>query len=123
MCRRLAGGLADEKLAYKKESEISFAATTPVLDDSVWVDAWPKADQRSLFNPYFGWNDSGMGRYLIPRHAASASASRATAPANALLHGAVNMVFADGHAELVKLPRLWQLTWHRGHVPPANSPR
>ena len=114
---------ADEKLAYKKEAEITFAATTPVLGDSVWVDAWPKADQRPSFNSYFGWNDGGMGRYLIPRHAASASASRATEPANTPLRGGVNIVFADGHAGLVRLPRLWQLTWHQGYVPPANPPR
>ena len=116
-------GWADENLAYKKESEITFAATTPVLGDSVWVDAWPKADQRPSFNSYFGWNDGGMGRYLIARHAASASASRATEPANTPLRGAVNLVFADGHADLVKLPRLWQQTWHKGYVPPANPPR
>jgi prepilin-type N-terminal cleavage/methylation domain-containing protein/prepilin-type processing-associated H-X9-DG protein len=115
-------GWADEKLAYKKENEISLAATTPVMGDSVWVDAWPKADQRPSFNAYFGWNDGGMGRYLIPRHASSASASRGTAPANTRLRGAVNMVYADGHADLVKLPRLWQLTWHKGYVPPANPP-
>src|SRR5881628_443803 len=37
---------ADEKLAFKVESDIQRAATTPVLGDSVWVDAWPKADQK-----------------------------------------------------------------------------
>lgn len=116
-------GWADENLAYKKESEITLAATTPVLGDSVWVDAWPRADQRPSFNSYYGWNDGGMGRYLISRHASSASAARGTAPPNTPLRGGVNMVFADGHADLVKLPRLWQLTWHRGYLPPANPPR
>src|SRR5438552_15997104 len=38
-------------------------------------------------------------------------------------HAAVNVVFSDGHAELVKLPRLWQLTWHRDYVPPAKPPQ
>jgi len=116
-------GWADEQLAYKMETEITFAATTSVRENSAWVDAWHKADQSPSFNPYFGWNDGGIGRYLNPRHAASASASRATASANTPLRGAVNMVFADGHAELVKFPRLWQLTWHKGYAPPANPPR
>ena len=63
-----------------------------------------------------------MGRYVIPRPAASASAPHATAAANTPLRGGVNLVFADGHANLVNLPRLWQLTWHKGYVPPANPP-
>lgn len=116
-------GWADENLAYKKEGDITAAATTPVLGDSVWVDAWPKADQRPSFNAYYGWNDGGMGRYVISRHAANAAVSRGTAAANTPLSGAVNMVFSDGHADLVRLPRLWQLTWHKGYVPPANPPR
>lgn len=115
-------GWADEKLAFKKETEISSASTTPVLGDSVWVDAWPKADQRPSFNPYYGWNDGGMGRYLISRHGSGAAASKATEPTGTRLRGAVNMVFADGHAEQVKLFRLWQLTWHKGYTPPANPP-
>lgn len=115
-------GWADENLAFKKESEITRPVTTPVLGDSVWVDAWPKADQRPSFNAYFGWNDGGMGRFNIARHAGPASASRATAPANTHLTGAVNMVYTDGHADAVKLPRLWQLTWHKNYVPPTNPP-
>ncbi len=96
---------------------------TPVMGDSVWVDAWPKADNRPSFNSFYGWNDGGMGRYLISRHAAAGSVSTATAPPNSGLRGGGNMVYADGHAGLVKLPGLWQLTWHKGCVPPANPPR
>jgi len=116
-------GWADANLAFKKEGDITTSATTPVLGDSVWVDAWPKADQRPSFNAYFGWNDGGMGRYVIPRHASGATASRTTAAANSPLRGAVNMVYADGHADQVRLPQLWQLTWHKGYVPPPNPPR
>lgn len=115
-------GWEDEKLAYKKETDITQTATTPVLGDSIWVDAWPKATQRPSYNPYYGWNDGGMGRYSIARHAGPATASRATAPANSPLRGAINLVYADGHADLVKLPRLWQLTWHKGYTPPTNPP-
>jgi prepilin-type N-terminal cleavage/methylation domain-containing protein/prepilin-type processing-associated H-X9-DG protein len=115
-------GWADEKLAFKKETDIQHAALTPVLGDSVWVDAWPKSDNRPSFNAYYGWNDGGMGRYLIPRHAAGATVSRGTAGTGIALPGAVNMVFADGHAELIRLRRLWLLNWHRDYKPPPNVP-
>jgi prepilin-type N-terminal cleavage/methylation domain-containing protein/prepilin-type processing-associated H-X9-DG protein len=114
---------ADERLAFKTEGDIQSAATTPVLGDSVWVDAWPKADNKPSFNGYYGWNDGGMGRYCIARHSAgSADQSRQTRPPGDPLKGAVNIVFADGHADLVRLPRLWSLTWHKDYVPPSKPP-
>jgi prepilin-type N-terminal cleavage/methylation domain-containing protein len=113
---------ADERLAYKRETDIRLTALTPVLGDSVWVDAWPKADQRPQFNPYYGWNDGGMGRYAIPRHGSTSTAEKTTLPAKTPLRGAINMVFSDGHQELVRLPRLWQLQWHRDYVPPKDPP-
>lgn len=116
-------GWADEKLAFKRESQIVHAPTTPVMGDSVWVDAWPRAQDRPSFNPYYGWNDGGMGRYLIARHGSSPTASKQTLPANTPLRGAANMVFSDGHAAAVRLPQLWQLTWHQGYIPPPNPPR
>lgn len=114
---------ADERLAFKTEASIQQAATTPVLGDSVWVDAWPKADNKPQFNGYYGWNDGGMGRYCVARHSAgTADQSKQTKPVNSPLKGAVDIVFADGHAELIRLPRLWQLTWHKDYVPPAKPP-
>jgi prepilin-type N-terminal cleavage/methylation domain-containing protein/prepilin-type processing-associated H-X9-DG protein len=111
---------ADEKLAYKTESSIEAPATTPVLGDSFWVDAWPKADQRPQFNAYFGNNDGGMGRYMIARHGTS-SRPRANQPLRNA-RGSVNMVFQDGHSELVPFQRFWTLTWHNDWVPPKESP-
>lgn len=114
---------ADHRFAYKREADIRLASLTPVLGDSVWVDAWPKATDRPQFNPYYGWNDGGMGRYAIPRHGSSSAAEKTTFAAKTPLRGGINMVFADGHAEFVRLPRLWQLQWHRDYVPPADPPR
>lgn len=115
---------ADQKLAFKRDTEIRLPTMTPVLGDAIWVDAWPKADQRPQFNAYFGWNDGGMGRYCIPRHASGPNVSRTTLPLNSGLKGGINMVFSDGHQELVRLPRLWQLYWHRDYIPPTtNVPR
>lgn len=115
---------ADERLAFKTEGAIQYAATTPILGDSIWVDAWPKADQKPPFNGYFGWNDGGIGRYCVARHAAGPSdQARQTGAAGGPYRGGVNVVFSDGHSELVRLPRLWQLTWHKDYVPPAKPPQ
>jgi prepilin-type N-terminal cleavage/methylation domain-containing protein/prepilin-type processing-associated H-X9-DG protein len=115
-------GWAEERFAFKSEADLQAPSTTPVLGDSVWVDAWPRAENRPSYNPYYGWNDGGMGRFLIDRHGAGNAGSRETRPAGSYA-GAVNLVFADGHAEIVRLPRLWQLTWHKNYLPPANPPR
>lgn len=66
---------ADQRLAFKRDTEIRFPPQTPVLGDAMWVDAWPKADHRPQFNQYYGWNDGGMGRYCLPRHASSPNVS------------------------------------------------
>jgi prepilin-type N-terminal cleavage/methylation domain-containing protein/prepilin-type processing-associated H-X9-DG protein len=117
-------GWADESLAFKRETAIVSPSTTPVMGDAMWLDAWPKIHQRPRFNGYYGWNDGGMGRYCIARHSAGAEdRSKRTQPAGSPLRGAVNMVFSDGHAELIRLPGLWQLTWHRKWEPPPNPPR
>jgi prepilin-type processing-associated H-X9-DG protein len=113
----------DQGLAFKRDTEIRFTSLTPVLGDAMWVDAWPKADQRPSFNPYYGWNDGGMGRFCIARHGTSPVAQKTTQPRDTPLRGSVNIVFADGHQEPVRLQRLWQLRWHVNYEPPANPPR
>ncbi|NBQ23444.1 MAG: hypothetical protein EBU26_04115 [Verrucomicrobia bacterium] len=34
----------------------------------------------------------------------------------------INMAFADNHVELVRLERLWDLTWHRNWRVPDKRP-
>ena len=38
------------------------------------------------------------------------------------LSGGINIAFADNHVELVRLERLWNLTWHRNWAAPAKRP-
>jgi len=38
------------------------------------------------------------------------------------LPGGINIAFADNHVELVRLERLWNLTWHRNWAAPAKRP-
>ena len=116
-------GWVDEPLFFQKENDVRLPASTPVLGDSIWADGWPKAHQRPPLNPYYGWNDGGMGRYCIARHSSPATQSKQTQPAGSPLKGAINMACSDGHVELVKLPRLWQFDWHKGYVPPRDPPQ
>jgi len=37
------------------------------------------------------------------------------------LPGWINIAFADKHVELVRLERLWNLTWHRNWAAPASD--
>jgi len=63
-----------------------------------------------------------MAGFTIPRHGSRPSKAPSSHPPQQRLPGAINMSFYDGHVELVKLERLWQLYWHRGYVPPARRP-
>ena len=112
--------------AFRLEGDIVNPTSTPTLVDSIWVDAWPTAQDRPANNLYTGDNFSqgGMSRVAIPRHGSAPTQERGLSswPAARRLPGAVNVVFADSHAELVPLEDLWKLTWHRGYRIPAKRP-
>lgn len=93
-------------LPVKQSSEV------PLFADSFWVDAWPKPTDRPPSNVKFinrsveDQENNMMMRVCIARHGWS-----------------VNVVFVDGHAENVELPRLWELKWHNRYVKPTTNPR
>jgi prepilin-type processing-associated H-X9-DG protein len=66
--------------------------------------------------------DYGIGVMNISRHGSRPNPVPRDWPATLPLPGAVNVGFYDGHAEPVKLDRLWQLYWHVGYVPPDKRP-
>jgi prepilin-type N-terminal cleavage/methylation domain-containing protein/prepilin-type processing-associated H-X9-DG protein len=110
---------------FKSESSIQKPSQTPMFLDSIWVDLWPIATEPPSRNLYDGSYNAGtmMGRATISRHGggSAASAPRSVLP-GAKLPGAINIVFADGHAELVKLDKLWSFYWHLNYQPPAIRP-
>ncbi len=109
---------------FRAESDVREPAKTPFFADSIWVDAWPRETDRPARNLFDGdkFAAEGISRIAIPRHASTLrAASKAFDPAQKL-PGAVNVSFADNHVELVKLERLWELTWHKNWTIPAKRP-
>ncbi len=110
---------------YLKEAAVEYPVSTPLVADSVWVDAWPLAANLPAKNLYTGDNYMGSGdmsRVTIPRHGASASSASKSFDPKSKLPGGINVGFADGHAEFTKLEKLWELRWHREWVVPAKRP-
>jgi len=111
---------------FVKESKVKFPSQTPIFYDQTWTDAWPietSPADKDLYGvtgtiPSGGVNS--MRRITKARHG---SGGGAKAPHNAAgtlvskLPGSINMGFTDGHAEGVKLPRLWDLYWHAEWTP------
>ncbi len=109
---------------FLNESHVLNPVKTPFFADSIWVDVWPLETDRPARNLLNGdqYVDGGMARVAIPRHIASLSAAVRNFNPKDTLPGAINVGFADNHAESVRLENLWGLYWHRQWVPPAKRP-
>jgi prepilin-type N-terminal cleavage/methylation domain-containing protein len=117
-------GIQEAAKEFRTESAIVSPAKTPVFADSVWVDAWPTATDTPSRNLYQGGNSSSMQRFTIARHGSiSPRGAPRVVPVGSPLPGAITIEFADAHAEVVKLERLWSLYWHKDYVPPATRPK
>jgi prepilin-type N-terminal cleavage/methylation domain-containing protein/prepilin-type processing-associated H-X9-DG protein len=113
-------------------SQVVTPAQTPVLSDGTFWNEYPMASNTppGIFN---GFADVGpalfsfvTGNYAnesaIPRHGNRPNTLPRNYPEQ-LLPGAINVSFFDGHVALVRLPELWQLSWHYGYVPAAGFPK
>ncbi len=104
-------------------SSVTQPVLTPLLGDSVWVDAWPKETEGPAKDLYNGATSTYMGRFTIARHGGNAPGSAPKSIASSSgMPGGVNIAFYDGHAGLTKLGDLWGLNWHQGWVAPATIP-
>jgi prepilin-type N-terminal cleavage/methylation domain-containing protein/prepilin-type processing-associated H-X9-DG protein len=122
---RVFGSGVDAYL-FKKDSAIQKPSQTPMFLDSIWVDLWPLASEgpaRNLYTGDYGGGATMMARATIARHGGrgAAGAPRTVLPGKAL-PGAINIGFADGHSEVVKLQNLWNYYWHLNYQPPAVRP-
>ncbi|HEY5914321.1 MAG TPA: prepilin-type N-terminal cleavage/methylation domain-containing protein [Verrucomicrobiae bacterium] len=106
------------------EDQIEQPLRTPLLTDGIGTlnnpaEFWlPPTD---LFSPDPPQSGQVMHE-AIPCHGNRPNPVPSYWPVNRPLPGAVNVTFYDGHGELVKLDRLWQLYWHKGWQPPAKRP-
>ena len=102
---------------FNRESAIQYASQTPAFADGVWVDAGPLENDAPAKNLYTGNPSGGMGRLTFMRHGAgSAGAANQNYTANWTAsppRGTINLGLADGHAENVRLPSLWNYYWHK----------
>ena len=81
------------------------SSQAPLFADAVWFDGLPNVLYDPVVLPTDGsqaWSTQ-MARFCINRH-----------------QGAINIVFADGHAEGVKLGDLWTLQWSPGQIGKAQ---
>jgi hypothetical protein len=118
---------------FKKESDLRSPSMSPLFLDSIWyfifpLETDPILSPMDLYDGYTG-NRTGcrhsMGLSLIDRHSGQApgSASRAVPhSAGQALPGAIDIVFADNHAEVARLNNMWNYTWHNGWVAPNPHP-
>jgi prepilin-type N-terminal cleavage/methylation domain-containing protein/prepilin-type processing-associated H-X9-DG protein len=119
---------ADKLRRFTTEASIQRPPLTPFFAESMWVDVWPYATDTPSRDLYHGElsipsNAGPIGRVTIARHGGSAAgAAPRNVPKGQKLPGAINLGFADGHVELVKLEKLWEVYWHRDYVPPSPRP-
>jgi prepilin-type processing-associated H-X9-DG protein len=115
----------DHKAPYLNQGNIHHPTLAPVFMDCVWLNlapVWTDPPARDLLNPTY--SSVGMERCTIPRHAWKSPEQAPTLwPPGAPLPGAINMGFADGHVDLVKLQTLWNYYWSADWVIPAIRPR
>jgi prepilin-type N-terminal cleavage/methylation domain-containing protein/prepilin-type processing-associated H-X9-DG protein len=108
---------------YRNEADCPKPSSTPVIADGNWIDTWPQPNDPPARDLFTGDDFAGaMVRLTLPRHGGVKWARGQRFDPKGDLPGAINIGFVDGHAELVKLERLWQLDWHKNWVPPAKRP-
>ena len=108
----------------EKETAFVFPSRSPYFSDGIWVDYWPLETETPARNLYTGGNDNSMERITIARHGGRGPAGAPrTVPPGTPMQGRIDIGFADGHVEAVKLESLWTLYWHKGWKIPLARPR
>lgn len=114
---------------YRSEEALTQPSQTPVVGDGVEDLVFPRGTDFPSGTLITGGNGGAlyfgpgyMNWLAIPRHGKRPARIPVNWRVSEPLPGAINMGFFDGHGELVRLDRLWQLYWHRDYQPPAKRP-
>ncbi len=128
------GPLARQSLGYfTTANQVRYSAMTPLFADANASYVWPQTNQPAAGDLFMGVADayhsvesSGpMGCVTLARHGSKPPTEcPRTWRRGQPLPGnwGVNVTFVDGHAERVRLPDLWLLTWSRNWGETLSSP-
>ena len=112
--------------AFRSDSDVTHPSDSPIFCDSMWVDAWPQAEDRPAADLATGnaGQNAGMSRITIARHNTTVGGSSlySTRYRGQNPPGAINLVFYDGHVSLTGLRGLWDFEWHKNWKSPKNIP-
>jgi prepilin-type N-terminal cleavage/methylation domain-containing protein len=112
----------DPQYLFHTENAVQQPSLTPIFADSVWLNFWAletDSPPANLYDP--GYSSDGLTRITISRHGNGApSSAPRTSPGSKALPGGINLGLSDGHAELAKLPSLFNYYWHLDWQVPAN---
>ena len=117
-------GALHPEFSFSKDTQVQRPSQTPVFVDCIWMDFFPLETDAPSYDFYNGDMANGLSRCTIARHGGSnPAAAPRDVDTTGILPGAINLGFADGHAELVKIETLWQLYWHYNWAPPEIRPQ
>jgi prepilin-type N-terminal cleavage/methylation domain-containing protein/prepilin-type processing-associated H-X9-DG protein len=112
----MTGGMYPQFM-FPKLASVLKPTQTPLFFDENFDDTFPLEADAAASDLYLGeppltFERRGMGCCTILRHGGRTATSSVPYKAGQPLPGAINMSFADGHGELVKLKNLWTYYWH-----------
>ena len=124
--------LLDPENSFPSHASIQYPTKTPIFADANWAYVWPESGSSPARDLFLGTPPNSVSPAALPigcltlaRHGAKppGSAPRDWPSTQPLPRAwAINVSFADGHAERVKLPDLWALTWNRTWDAAARPP-
>jgi prepilin-type N-terminal cleavage/methylation domain-containing protein len=112
--------------SFNNAASVKYPATTPLFADATWFGVMPLTNDLPI-DLFYGVSDTSggaipkaLGAVVIARHGSkfpTAALSKANSLTSLPRTWGVNASFEDGHAEYVKLPDIWSLTWNRSWIP------
>jgi prepilin-type processing-associated H-X9-DG protein len=113
--------LSNPEFLFARPESVQKASQTPFFTDSAWWNEWPLESDPPAPDLSQGQSNDilGMQRCTIWRHGGRTPTSRVPTRHDLLgwhipAAAAINVGFADGHAQMVKVKDLWSLYWHNG---------